>query len=68
MFPAAGGGYAKPPGVSTWFSGALDRCVTAAEAARTVEAVADAHDARLSEMVFAPNAAKLQPNTAGQAG
>jgi integrase len=133
VFPAGGGGYAKPPGVSTWFSGAVDRCVTAAEAARTAEraahpdrepvtavfpritphdlrhtsaslavsaganvkavqkmlghasaamtldvyadlfdrdaeAVADAHDARLSGMVFAPNAAKLQPNTAGQAG
>jgi len=26
LFPAARGGYAKPPGASTWFSGAVDRC------------------------------------------
>ena len=37
VFPARGGGYAKPPGVSTWFSGAVDRCVTAAETARAAE-------------------------------
>lgn len=31
VFPSAGGGYAKSPGVSTWFSGAVSRC--AAESA-----------------------------------
>jgi integrase len=36
--PAArGGGYAKPPGASTWFSGAVLRCVTAAATARAEE-------------------------------
>jgi integrase len=131
VFPAAGGGYAKPPGVKTWFSGAVNRCTTAAHTAaehrahpdrdpdtvvfpritphdlrhtaaslavsaganvnavqkilghagaamtldtyadlfdRDAEAVADAHDQRLAGMVFSPNAAKLQPNAAGQAG
>jgi integrase len=37
VFPAARGGYAKPPGASTWFSGAVSRCVTAAETARAEE-------------------------------
>jgi integrase len=34
---------------------------------RDAEAVADAHDERLSGAVFAPNAAKLPPNAAGAA-
>jgi integrase len=38
VFPATrGGGYAKPPGASTWFSGAVSRCVEAADAARGEE-------------------------------
>jgi integrase len=32
VFPADGGGYAKSPGVSTWFSGAVSRCIASAEA------------------------------------
>ncbi|MCV7090069.1 tyrosine-type recombinase/integrase [Mycobacterium interjectum] len=40
VFPAANGSYSKPPGVNTWFSGAVDRCVTAAEAARAAERAA----------------------------
>jgi len=35
---------------------------------RDAEAVADAHDERLSGAVFAPNAAKLQPKATGQTG
>jgi integrase len=35
---------------------------------RDAEAVADAHDQRLSGAVFGPNAAKLQPNAAEQTG
>jgi integrase len=133
LFPAARGGYAKPPGANTWFSGAVDRGMASAQTARAAaraaqpdhepdtaefpritahdlrhtaaslavsaganvkavqkmlghasaamtldvyadlfdrdaEAVADAHDARLSGAVFGPNAAKLQPNAAGQTG
>jgi integrase len=130
VFPATSGDYAKPPGVSTWFSGAVSRCVTAADKARAGEreaqrdpvtavfprvtphdlrhtaaslavsaganvkavqkmlghasaamtldtyadlfdrdadAVADAHDQRLSGIVFAPNVAKLQPRAEGGA-
>jgi integrase len=37
VFPAAAGGYAKPPGVNTWFSGAVDRCVSAAQTARAAQ-------------------------------
>lgn len=37
VFAAASGGYAKPPGVSTWFSGAVARCVDAADAMRAAE-------------------------------
>jgi integrase len=37
VFPAAGGGYSKSPGVSTWFSGAVERCITAADEARAAE-------------------------------
>ena len=37
MFPAVGGGYAKSPGASTWFSGAVTRCVAAADKARAAE-------------------------------
>jgi integrase len=38
VFPAARrGAYAKPPGAGTWFSGAVLRCVTAAETARAEE-------------------------------
>jgi integrase len=40
VFPAARGGYAKPPGASTWFSGAVARCVTAGETARAEERTA----------------------------
>lgn len=133
VFPAARGGYAKPPGVNTWFSGAVDRCVAAAQTARAAgraahpdsepdtavfpritphdlrhtaaslavsaganvkavqkmlghasaamtldvyadlfdkdaEAVADAHDQRLSGVVFGANAAKLQPKATKQTG
>lgn len=132
VFPAAGGSYAKSPGVHTWFDGAVTRCTAAAEAARTAEhranpdrepstpvfaritphdlrhtaaslavsaganvkavqkmlghksaamtldtyadlfdrdaeAVADAHDQRLSGVTFAMDAAKLQPNKVGHA-
>ena len=135
VFPAARGGYAKPPGANTWFSGAVDRCIAAADAAREAErtaqpghdgqpvrpvfphitshdlryaaaslavsaganvkavqkmlghasaamtldayadlfdkdadAVADAHDQRLSVVVFEADAAKSQPNTTEQTG
>jgi integrase len=37
VFHAAGGGYAKSPGVSTWFSGAVSRCIAAADKARALE-------------------------------
>lgn len=37
VFPVAGGGYAKPPGMKTWFAGAVTRCTAAAEDARTTE-------------------------------
>ena len=41
VFPAADGGYAKSPGMKTWFDGAVTRCIAAAEAARTAEREAD---------------------------
>ncbi|WLP90518.1 site-specific integrase [Gordonia sp. NB41Y] len=37
VFPAMGGGYAKSPGANTWFSGAVDRCIAAADKARAEE-------------------------------
>ena len=37
VFHAAGGGYAKSPGVSTWFSGAVSRCIAATDKARAFE-------------------------------
>lgn len=37
VFPTANGGYAKPPGVRTWFHGAVTRCVAAADSARAAE-------------------------------
>lgn len=37
VFPAVDGGYAKPPGAHTWFSGAVTRCVAAADKARAAE-------------------------------
>lgn len=40
LFPAAGGGYAKSPGINTWFDGAVNRCITTASDARKSEAKA----------------------------
>ena len=37
VFPAGSGGYAKSPGMKTWFDGAVTRCVAAAGRARTAE-------------------------------
>ncbi|BBZ39302.1 tyrosine-type recombinase/integrase [Mycobacterium conspicuum] len=37
VFPATDGTYAKSPGANTWFSGAVGRCVAAADAAREAE-------------------------------
>ncbi|MGB3476412.1 MAG: tyrosine-type recombinase/integrase [Mycobacterium sp.] len=37
VFPAADGGYAKSPGMKSWFDGAVTRCAAAAEAARVAE-------------------------------
>ncbi|CAN5302866.1 site-specific integrase [soil metagenome] len=37
LFPSAAGVYAKSPGVSTWFDGAVTRCSAAADAARAAE-------------------------------
>ncbi|SON63400.1 Putative prophage phiRv2 integrase [Mycobacterium simulans] len=37
MFPTTAGDYAKSPGVNTWFSGAVGRCITAAGKAREAE-------------------------------
>lgn len=37
VFPAARGDYAKPPGMKTWFDGAVTRCATSADKARAAE-------------------------------
>lgn len=37
VFPAGSGGYAKSPGMKTWFDGAVTRCVAAAHQARAAE-------------------------------
>lgn len=37
VFPAASGDYAKPPGMKTWFDGAVTRCATSADKARAAE-------------------------------
>ncbi len=37
VFPTADGGYAKSPGMRTWFDGAVTRCISAAEDARVIE-------------------------------
>lgn len=133
LFPTTDGGYAKSPGVRSWFDGAVTRAAAAAETARAeeskkhprrapvtpefpritphdlrhtaaslavsaganvkavqkmlghksaamtldvyaglfdrdAEAVADAHDERLAATGLLANAAKTQPNQAGQGG
>ena len=40
VFPSPRGGYAKSPGVSTWFCGAVSRCIGAADKARAAERTA----------------------------
>ncbi len=37
VFPASGGGHAKSPGASTWFAGAVTRCIAAADKTRAAE-------------------------------
>jgi integrase len=44
VFPAARGGYAKSPGASSWFEGAVSRCMAAADAARAEERKAHSDD------------------------
>ena len=40
LFPNRTGGYAKPPGANTWFSGAVERCQTAVLKVREAEKAA----------------------------
>lgn len=57
VFPAEAGGYAKSPGMKTWFDGAVTRCVAAADTAR-----ADERETRPSRELETPVFPRITPH------